>query len=176
MSSTLTRILPLPGKPDLARWQAAMPLRYPALLESAATGLPLGRYDILLRAGSGVLTLGADGLAHGTQAMAGGFLASLDAWWRAERIDGESSELPFRGGWCLYLGYELAAEVEPRLRLPVTGALRAQAIRCHAAVIYDHLHRRTVLVAERGHEALLDELEADLREPPPILDGPASAL
>ena len=45
------------------------------------------------------------------------FLNALDAWWLDERVDPIKSHLPFHGGWFLYLGYELAAEVEPSLHL-----------------------------------------------------------
>ena len=66
-----------------------------------------------------------------------------------------------------YLGYELAAELEPRLRLPAGNAPVAVAIRCPAAAIYDHLTREITLVAEHGREDLLDDIEADLHVPPP---------
>ena len=40
--------------------------------------------------------------------------------WRAaaSRRDATSRRWPFRGGWALFLGYELAAQIEPVLRLP----------------------------------------------------------
>jgi anthranilate synthase component I len=63
----------------------------------------------------------------------------------------------------LLLAYELAAEIEPSLHLPHWDGLPvALALRCPAAIIVDHLHERTVLVAEAGQAALLDALEADL--------------
>jgi anthranilate synthase component 1 len=58
-----------------------------------------------------------------------GFLAALDRWWSAER-QRERIETPFAGGWFLYLGYELAAEVEPTLAL--TTGTRPKASRAHA--------------------------------------------
>ena len=167
MSTSCARPLHLSEKPDFSRWQAAHPLRYPAFLESATTSGQLGRYDVLLRADQGLLTLAHDGRLSGNHADAGGFIAALDAWWKAERIAREDSKLPFHGGWCLYLGYELAAELEPRLRLPAGNAPVAVAIRCPAAAIYDHLTREITLVAEHGREDLLDDIEADLHVPPP---------
>src|SRR3569623_516754 len=56
---------------------------------------------------------------------AGDFCAALDKEWRVASLPsaGESG-LPFRGGWFLYLGYELAAQIETRLQLPgARGAL-----------------------------------------------------
>src|SRR5690606_2593102 len=87
---------------------------------------------------------------------------------------------PFRGGWFLYLGYGLAAEVEPVLRLSPDPALpTAFAVRCPAAVIHDHAAGQTWLVAEAGQEALLDAMAGDLAALPPdhrpvadVLDGP----
>jgi anthranilate synthase component I len=166
MTSTVVRPLQLAARPDFALWQARFPDRFPGLLESAAVGLPLGRYDILLRAAGPVLSLGADGRVSGAPPGTR-FLDEFDRLWRQERIDEEPSELPFRGGWCLYLGYELAGEIEPRLRLPAAHGLVASAVRCPAAAIYDHVRGEAWLVAERGFEALLDSLEADLGGPPP---------
>jgi len=77
--------------------------------------------------------------------------------------------LPFRGVWLLYLGYELAAEIEPTLRLPAPrdAALPiALALRCPAAVVVDHDRDYTLLVAEAGRAELLDVLETDLAAAP----------
>ncbi len=59
--------------------------------------------------------------------------------------------MPFRGGWFVYLGYELAAQVESRLaHMPRDSALPvARFTRIPAAIIRDHLTRRTHLVCER---------------------------
>ncbi len=94
------------------------------------------------------------------------FLEVLDERWRAAH-DGSadrSDQLPFHGGWFIYLGYELAGEIEPRLRLPTPkGRLPvALALRCPVAVIVDHLEGITTLVAEPGFEAMLATVEADL--------------
>ena len=174
MTATVVRSLPPGPAPDFARWQARYPERYPAFLESAAVGAPLGRYDILLRAEGGTLSLTADGtVTHGRPGER--FLDALDRQWQALRIPLEPLDLPFLGGWCLYLSYELAGEVEPRLRLPSGPKLVAHAIRCPAAAIHDHLSGATVLVAERGAEHLLDALEDDLRTPPGLHDRRAGS-
>jgi len=48
----------------------------------------------------------------------GSFLATLDAQWRAAGSGAapRPAEQPFAGGWFVYLGYELALEIEPALR------------------------------------------------------------
>ncbi len=64
--------------------------------------------------------------------------AALENWWLALRTPGDAASLPFTGGWLLYLGYELAAEIEPRLRLPPSAdPVVALAIRAPAAWIRD---------------------------------------
>src|SRR5688500_6524092 len=87
---------------------AAFPERYPALFESAAAGNANNRFDILFAHPQARLTLSRDGVLSGATADAdGGFLPALDRWWLQERSPDTHSELPFTGGWLLYLGYEL---------------------------------------------------------------------
>ncbi|MGL6289442.1 MAG: aminodeoxychorismate synthase component I, partial [Silanimonas sp.] len=89
--------------------------------------------------------------------------------------DATADALPFRGGWALYLGYELAAQVEPTLRLPAfRGALPvAAALFCPAAVLRDRETGRCIATALPGHEAWLsriaivaDQTVADRTEAP----------
>ena len=166
-------------RPDLLAAHAAHPTRFPYLLESASAGTAQGRYDLLLAAGAETLTLGADGTLSGAAAGPGGFLGALDAWFARERVAAtEDDGLPFHGGWFLYLSYELAAEVEPRLRLPRGQGPVAVAARVPAAAIYDHLTGEAWLVAEAGCEALLAALEAVLAPltAPPLPPAPIPAL
>jgi len=128
---------------------AADPVRYPVLLESSAQHPKIGRYDILL-AGAGEAITGSP------------FLCKLEDAWRRERQAFADAELPFAGGWFIYLGYELAQEIEPTLKLPQTAMPVAFAQRMHAAAIFDHARSTTWLVAEPGHEELIDELAAAL--------------
>ncbi|MCC5860955.1 MAG: aminodeoxychorismate synthase component I [Gammaproteobacteria bacterium] len=145
---------------SVAPWvlQAQAPERYPFLLESAARDGQRARYDILF---SGIgEQLSADG--------AGGFLDRLDLAWsagaRAGQATGSRGGLPFVGGWFLYLGYELAGEIEPRLQLPSEPRPAAIATRCRAALIRDHHLGQAWLVAEQGAEALLGDMARDLRQ------------
>jgi anthranilate synthase component I len=130
------------------------------------------RFDILPMAGGECLRLGSDGRLSGPFAGAKGFLASLEDWWTALRVPEMASPLPFSGGWLLYLGYELASEIEPRLHLPRSpDPVVALAIRAPAAWIRDRATGQAWLMAESGHEALLDEFEhrvQGLREPAPL--------
>ena len=151
---------------DLLPLHAQNSDRFPFLLESVAHGTQQGRFDVLFAFPGESLWLDHDGRVHGRcEGKRGDFLANLDRWWTQERIESPATELPFWGGWFLYLGYELAAQVEPSLELP-----RAQddipvafATRCPAAVIRDHEARCTWLVSEEKEAALLEVLEADVR-------------
>lgn len=144
---------------------AAFPDRYPALFESAAAGNASTRFDILFAYPQERLSLLRDGTLSGrTGAVKGGFLAALDEWWQAERIRSRADhELPFCGGWLLYLGYELAGEIEPRLHLPLPSAGPiASAIRVPAAVIHERNSHKSWLIAEAGCESLVARMANDL--------------
>jgi anthranilate synthase component 1 len=162
------------GRPDFLAALAAEPAHYPFLLESAITGGVNARYDFLFAAGHERLMLAADGTLERPPSLAGrppdarGFLGALDAWFGAEQAAIETTEpaLPFHGGWFLYLGYELAAEVEPRLRLPRGSGIVACAARVRAAAIHDHESGETWLVAEPDAADELAVLETVLRARP----------
>jgi anthranilate synthase component 1 len=165
----------LRGRHDLLVPAAAFPTRYPCLLESVVRGTAQSRYDILFAFPRDALSLPADGVLRGPagEHVSGRFLDALDKAWQADRLPaGDDDGLPFHGGWVLLLAYELAGEIEPRLRLRAPSILpRALALRCPAAIIIDHVRDCTVLVAEAGSESLLDQMEADLAFPvqiPPL--------
>jgi anthranilate synthase component 1 len=159
----------LAGRRDLLAPAAAFPKRYPSLLQSVTHGTAQTRYDILFAFPGDRLVLDADRVVRdgAGEVQPGRFLDLLDEAWQAERQSAFEDGLPFHGGWVLLLSYELAAEIEPSLDLPsAPGLPLALALRCPAAVIVDHLHESTVLLAEAGHEHLLDLLEADLAVSP----------
>ena len=157
----------LPGRRDLLALAAAAPARYPCLFESVAHGPAQARYDLLLAFPQSSLTLAADGIVRddANAEIGTDFLAAVDAAWRAERGEhGADAALPFRGGWALFLAYELVAQWEKRLQLQAAPEATpiAVALRCPAAVIVDHARDVTLLVAEEGHIALLDAMCLDL--------------
>ena len=166
----------LAGRRDLLAPAASFPGRYPCLLESVVHGTAQSRYDILFGFPRERLSLHADGSLRDEAGAVreGRFLDALDAAWRAECLPPQDDGLPFHGGWVLLLAYELAGEIEPTLNLqpPPTLPL-ALAVRCPAAAIVDHARGCTILVAEAGHEDLLDVLEADLAASPEIPPLPA---
>ena len=148
---------------DLLDLHRLDPVRYPVLLESSARGAH-GRWDMLLaHAGEG-FALHRDGVVRMLDGavVAAQFLDVLDLYWRDAQIGrDEAPGVPFRGGWALLLGYELAAQVEPVLRLPPSpGTLPvAIALRCKAAVLRDRTSGDCVAVAEEA--GALDQIVAD---------------
>jgi anthranilate synthase component 1 len=140
---------------------ARHPRRYPVLLDSAATGGPLGRYSILMAAPGECLTLERDGRFDGP-GTGHRFCDRLNEWWRTDRSPAAPAPWPFAGGWFLYLGYELAQEIEPTLRLPPSPLpIVALAWRMRAALLHDHANGRSVVMAEPGAEADAAQLAAD---------------
>ena len=178
---TLIRELPaaadIPGR--MLHLHARHPDRYPAFLDSAAIGGSLGRFSILVAAPGEQLILGRDGQLSGPGAGTL-FCERINAWWRAEQVPAPPPPWPFAGGWFLYLGYELAGEVEPTLTLPLSPLdVVACAWRMRAALMHDHRTGLTVVAAEPGAETAAGQLAADFAstrpEPEhanaPVVDG-----
>ena len=142
------------------------------LLDSAAAG-PLSRSSILLAAPRAALWLDADGRlgAHGFNPQGTTFLGALESWWLAERTPGDRSSAgdpasepapPFSGGWALFLGYELAQEVEPRLMLPRCPLpWQAFALRTPCALVHELATERVYAVAEAEAADDLEQIVCD---------------
>jgi anthranilate synthase component 1 len=174
---------PIAADLDFLDLHRLAPSRYPMLLESAAHGTAQGRWDLLLATSGEAMSLHADGSLHGGDGSAAqpDFLDALDARWHALRLPRDEPRWPFRGGWALFLAYELAAQVEPVLRLPrAHGVLPvAQALRCPAAILRDHATGDCIAVAEAAHASILEQIVADIiscagSEPLPAWQPPTS--
>jgi anthranilate synthase component 1 len=141
------------GPSDLRQLHREKPSRYPFLLQSTAPGGALGRYDILFAFPGDTLVA-----TPGSR-----FLDALDDRWRQERCGEDTDRLPFTGGWFLYLGYELAAEIEPGLELEIDPILPAAfAVRCKTALVFDHRNAACYLVSETPDCARRTDLLADI--------------
>jgi len=147
---------------------AHSPERWPVFLESAAHG-PLGRYSLLVFQPSASLTRDARGglEARGTDLVPGGFLDNLAAWYRRDAVPAEVAGklLPFTGGWVVYLGYEIAAEIEPSLRLPMARTpFSAFALRVEHLAVHDQATDTVYAVSSAddraSHQRLIAELQA----------------
>ncbi|HEY1991726.1 MAG TPA: chorismate-binding protein, partial [Gammaproteobacteria bacterium] len=164
---------------DLAAACRDEPQLFPFLLESAARGGAQGRCDILFaRPDPEMLVLQGDGRLTGPHAASAGgdFLTALDAWWRAERAVVKTAEgdAPFRGGFFLYLGYELIGQIEPQLHLRGVRELPvAFAARVPAALVRDHARGTLSYHAETGADPKLMEILARIIAAGPVTETPA---
>ncbi len=141
--------------------------RYPVFFDSAAAG-PLARYSVLAAEPRAWLYRDAHGGLHaqGVTPVAGGFLDNLEAWYRREAIAPRAAKpLPFVGGWFVYLGYEVAAEIEPHLQLPLAQTpYSAFALRAENVIVHELATDTVYAVSENGDAAAVARLVADLGE------------
>ena len=159
----------LPRDFDLLDMHVDYPERYPFLLESVATGAddrqPAEAHDILFAFPGETLRLDQSFRVHRADGPGGGsFLRALDEWWRESHVPSDPGRaLPFHGGWFLFLGYELAGEIEPSIRLldPPEGPV-AFATRVPVALVRNRQTGQTWIVAEPGHGDAMAELRRDL--------------
>jgi anthranilate synthase component 1 len=149
---------------DLIALHQSDPQRYPHLLQSTAHG----RFDILFAFPGDSLVLDVEGkvmLGDGVRSPGDDFLSALDDWWQQESMEApEQGGLPFTGGWFVYLGYELAGQIEPCLQLPASGTELPVAIatRFRSAVIRDNERQQACIVAEHGQSAAIEKILDDI--------------
>ena len=140
--------------------------RYPVFFDSAAEG-PLARYSVLAAEPRAALFRDAVGKLHGQGITpgAGGFFDHLEAWFRNERAITSQKPLPFLGGWFVYLGYEVAAEIESHLHLPTAETpYSAFALRVENIIVHELATDTVFAISETGDAEALARLIADLRE------------
>jgi anthranilate synthase component 1 len=170
--------------PDLLDISEAFPDQFPYLLESSARGA-LGSHSLLLLAGDEVLVLDPDDGLTGP-GPGNSFFERFESWYQREQTDtaeikeDQSPLIPFAGGWFVYLGYEMAGEVESSLSLPPnrSGMPDAIAHRCHGAIIVFHdpqdpARDRSLAVAESV--SVLDRIRSRLERTPVLAQSDAAA-
>jgi len=147
--------------PDLLQLNASFPERYPHLLASSARGNAQARYDILFACPQENLVKDSSN----------SFLDQLDQLWQQQKVaqiktDKIEPDLPFTGGWFIYLAYEIAEEIEAGLNLPKADddLPVAFAMRCPAAVIIDHKTQQAYIVCEIAYEECLQQIKNDLEK------------
>ena len=165
MPSTVTQPV------DLLALHRHNPERYPYLLQSAvsdASRPSTARYDILFAFPETQYCLWPNDriTRNGETLMHGDFLQLLDKVWREEQIEVQNPEgLPFTGGWFVYLGYELAQQIETRLKLiNADNEPIASLVRVPVAVIYDHETSQSLIVTEPGAEERAQQVHADIEQ------------
>lgn len=148
------------------------PCRYPHLLKSSAQG----RYDILFAFPGESLLLDSKGSLLAPAAVipsANDFLETFDNWWQLNRTAAAADvAMPFTGGWFVYLGYELVAQIENCLNLPLADDLLPTAIatRFMTAVIVDHETDVTCIIGESGQDEAVTVIAADIDALPPVVN------
>ena len=154
---------------DLHLLHQRFPARYPYLLQTVALGTTGDQYDILFAFPGEQLVLDREYRLHSdsdTDCVVAepAFLAAFDCVWRERRVNIADCGLPFSGGWFVYLGYELAQQIEPSLDLPRcdTALPVAFATRIPAAIIKDHSRQSIIVIAEPGHDEQFQQLCNDL--------------
>jgi anthranilate synthase component I len=184
---TETQVEDITLQPDsLLQLATRWPERYPVLLDSAADGA-LSEVSVLAALPRGALWLDARTGLHGSGCLADfaphqgqGFLVALDTAWRAAATLGpRPAQLPFAGGWFIYLGYEMAVEVEPTLRAmwPPANAIDqrplAVAWRAPVALTRDAQGRGRLIAEPDVDPAQLRLIHADLAQ---IQSAPAMPI
>jgi len=158
---------------ELLELQRAFPQHYPVLLQSAATSQG-HQHDLLMAFPQNQLTLyRSDKLvvpAIINDYRGSSFLDALDLWWQRESTVVQSQDWPFSGGWFLYLGYELAAQIEPSISPAMQSIpsnenkIVAQAVRFPSAIVRDAFSGDAHFVAENSaaneYSLLKSNLEA----------------
>jgi len=152
------------GVVDLLALHRKHPERYPFFLESVARAQS-DRHDDKPCNWDILFAFPGDAIRLDSDKTAADFLTRLDSVWRQQSISPDPEQrLPFLGGWFLYLGYELAAQIEPKLSLvDASGSMpRALAVRCPVAVLLDRDRQQTFIIAEDGHSDELECIGADI--------------
>lgn len=145
-------VVTLSGTPDLLGLHIADPRRYPFLLETLDNGN--SGWDILFAFPQ-----------ISEEPLNAPFFSVLEqAWRKSGGIAPETGDLPFHGGWFIYLGYELLHELEPsvRPRIAAPDFPVARLVRIPAAVMVNKAQQQTLLFAEQEHAECLMTLRADL--------------
>ncbi|MDH5657530.1 MAG: aminodeoxychorismate synthase component I [Spirochaetia bacterium] len=167
---SLPEVFAMEGLQNLSRLHKFNTSRYPFLLESCPdknennSENETSRYGILFAFPGQSLILNSAYCLEGIKIRQRHFLKSLDAWWDREKNTDRPHNLPFSGGWFLFLAYELASEIEPILNLPEPDQNFpvAAAVRIPSAVINDYRHNRSYIIAERDHSENIHQMKIDL--------------
>ena len=156
-----------PGQLNLLALHQSNPKRYPFLLESVVNSgddTDSSNFDILFAYPQETLTLSNDENLTGYNDVVGNdFLDNLSHWWEDKHNSAiECEDIPFTGGWFLYLGYELSKQVEPTLKLKSSSTPIAYATRVPAAIIYNHKNDSTYYICEEQFD-YLKQLRTDAK-------------
>ncbi|PCI22731.1 MAG: aminodeoxychorismate synthase component I [Piscirickettsiaceae bacterium] len=145
------------GDIDLLACHQVNPDRYPFLLESHRYLNEHSRFDILFAFPGDKIT---------THKVAdASFFKSFDDEFRTSFLENNTQDdLPFVGGWFVFLSYELVSAIEKKLaHIMVEASLPlASATRIPVAIIKDHKKQQNWIIFEPGKESLLHVVQNDI--------------
>ena len=146
------------GKVELASLCYLNKERYPFLLESVNHN-DNNRYSILFAFPSESIVL--NNLSDFD------FLNELESQYKSSNLN---SNLPFLGGWFVYLSYELIGQIEPILsgELHTSELPIAYAVKIPSAIIIDYQSNTTYLIDQDGNQSRIDTILTDIELIKPI--------
>ncbi|MBT3204338.1 MAG: aminodeoxychorismate synthase component I [Gammaproteobacteria bacterium] len=146
--------LEIPYLPDLLALHQFKPDDYPYLLASNTSGEVNTRYSILMAYPEQTLTQYSDDDD------------CLDTIKTPLTDNQNDHDLPFIGGWFVFLSYEYAATIEPSVTFypEKTGLPTAFISKIPAAVIIDHEKNICTLVANRKNKNLINLIQQDIKQ------------
>lgn len=184
--------------PEFYQFYQFSPERYPFFLSSTSQSAPVGvdihhsdsNFDILFIEPEQWLMLDNDNVLSGSAELdilpEDGFLDSFNKLYQdcainiEDRDIEDTQNLPFYGGWFVFLSYELAQEVEPVLKQHIMDSgckepqeelqgqplPQAYAARVRQAVIIDHKKQQVFFVTENDvdHQQALKILQNDISD------------
>ena len=155
--------------PGLTLLRQNFPDKYPFLLSTTSQSETSNTFDILFCSPKDYLYLDYQGnlmtSANYSKYQGMNFLEAFERIFSDEQRFFHQDEIPFCGGWFVYLSYEMAQDIEPCLSLAVEKRAlpRAYLARTDRALLYDHLEKNFLLISEAGvsHQQVLKEVLAD---------------
>ena len=146
------------GKVDLASLCYLNKERYPFLLESVNHN-DKNRYSILFAFPGKNIVLNNFSDFN--------FLSELEKQFKLNNL---KTNLPFSGGWFVYLSYELIGQIEPILsgELHTSELPIAYAVKIPSAIIIDHKTNTTYLIDQDSDQSRIDSMLTDIDVIKPI--------
>jgi len=146
------------GKVDLASLCYLNKERYPFLLESVNHN-DNNRYSILFAFPEKSIVLNNFSDFN--------FLSELEKQFKLNNL---KTNLPFSGGWFVYLSYELIGQIEPILskELCISELPIAYAVEIPSAIIIDHQSNTTYLIDQDSDQSRIDTILTDIELIKPI--------
>ena len=146
------------GKVDLASLCYLNKERYPFLLESVNHN-DKNRYSILFAFPGKSIVLNNFSDFN--------FLSELEKQFKLNNL---KTNLPFSGGWFVYLSYELIGQIEPILsgELHTSELPIAYAVKIPSAIIIDHKTNTTYLIDQDSDQSRIDSMLTDIDAIKPI--------